>query len=688
MSSSIPLVPTLLVLTAIATTTAADSDDNPLVVTAQGESLTTDTADSAARQNATVAGGSAVVAGDDMRRGRAVTLRDALASVPGVYVQPRLGAEESRLSIRGSGIQRTFHLRGITLLQDGQPINNADGGADFQAIDPGLMDHLTVHRGANALRYGAVSLGGAINFVSPTGRTAPGTMLRAEAGSFSYIKTVGTTAFVNGDVDVFVGLSAYTQEGYREHARQENQRAFANLGWRISDTVENRLYATYSNSNSELPGSLTKAQFEDDPEQAQGSAVTRDTKRDFPLIRLADKVAIDLGPALAEFGAGWMYKDLFHPLSFGLIDQDSNDVNGFARISSASNRVRYSAGINASYGVTDAKTWNYVGTAGHVANAQVSDQELTASNIEAYGEASIAIIEHTWLVLGLQAVSATRDAADNLEVVGDQSGDETYTALNPKAGILWEASDAVQVFANLSRSFEPPTFAEYNQANVAFGPSLPQSDLDAQSAWTAEIGTRGALEHATWDVAAYYAMVQDEYLSFDQGGGLAKTVNADDTLHVGVELGGGVRLIDEVFTSDDGLILEATYTFGRFTFADDGTFGDNVLPGMPQHFARAELRWERRQGLYVAMIAEWQDDWYVDYANTTEAEGELILGARLGYRTAKGLSAFIEGKNLADTEYAATTSIANPASAVAAADQQLWNPGDGFGVFAGIEWKQ
>lgn len=63
-------------------------------------------------------GGTDVVRADEYLRGRAVTLRDALQTSSGVYVQPRQGSEESRLSIRGSGIQRTFHLREIMLLQD------------------------------------------------------------------------------------------------------------------------------------------------------------------------------------------------------------------------------------------------------------------------------------------------------------------------------------------------------------------------------------------------------------------------------------------------------------------------------------------------------------------------------------------------------------------------------------------
>ena len=40
----------------------------------------------------------------------AFTLRDMLADTPGVFVQNRYG-QELRLSVRGSGIGRGFHLR-------------------------------------------------------------------------------------------------------------------------------------------------------------------------------------------------------------------------------------------------------------------------------------------------------------------------------------------------------------------------------------------------------------------------------------------------------------------------------------------------------------------------------------------------------------------------------------------------
>ena len=98
-------------------------------------------------------------------------LRDVLKDVPGVYVQTRYG-QELRLSIRGSGIGRAFHTRGIEIPQDGIPFNMADGSGDFYQIDPLSVRSTEVYKGGNALPFGTSTLGGAVNFVSPTAYTA------------------------------------------------------------------------------------------------------------------------------------------------------------------------------------------------------------------------------------------------------------------------------------------------------------------------------------------------------------------------------------------------------------------------------------------------------------------------------------------------------------------------------------
>ena len=59
---------------------------------------------------------------------RLVTLRDALDYQPGLIVQDFFGGiDQPRLNIRGSGIQSNPVNRGVLLLQDGLPLNEADG---------------------------------------------------------------------------------------------------------------------------------------------------------------------------------------------------------------------------------------------------------------------------------------------------------------------------------------------------------------------------------------------------------------------------------------------------------------------------------------------------------------------------------------------------------------------------------
>ena len=53
--------------------------------------------------------------------------------------------------MRGSNVTRDYHLRGVELLQDGIPINYADGGGDFYQIDPRYYREIEVLKGGNAL---------------------------------------------------------------------------------------------------------------------------------------------------------------------------------------------------------------------------------------------------------------------------------------------------------------------------------------------------------------------------------------------------------------------------------------------------------------------------------------------------------------------------------------------------------
>ena len=171
------------------------------VVTAKPESLTNPSISSLREQVAETIGAGEIIDAETYKRGRSTTLKDALDFAPGVFVQPRFGAEEARISIRGSGIQRTFHGRGLKLLQDGIPINLADGSFDFQVIEPLASKAVEVFRGSNGLEYGATTLGGALNFISYTGYDAPLLDARFEFGSFNTYRAQLASGDVVGPFD-------------------------------------------------------------------------------------------------------------------------------------------------------------------------------------------------------------------------------------------------------------------------------------------------------------------------------------------------------------------------------------------------------------------------------------------------------------------------------------------------------
>jgi iron complex outermembrane receptor protein len=623
-----------------------------------------------------MAGGVSVVDAESYKTGRASTLQDALGYSAGVFVQPRFGSEESRLSIRGSGIQRTFHLRGIQLLQDGVPINQADGGGDFQAVEPLAARYIEVYRGANALQYGSSTLGGAINFVTPTGYDAAPLQARAEIGSFDYARLQGSAAGVSGPVDYFASVSHFFQEGFRDHAQQDNNRLFGNVGYRLNPNLETRFYFSAVDSDSELPGNLTKAQLKTNPSAANAGNVSGNQKRDIKLYRLANKTTWQAGGTRIDGSVFFAQKDLFHPI-FQVLDQHILDYGADLRLTQSGtlsgHANRLTLGITVQRNETeDDRFVNVGGQPG----ARTNKLDQTVNTAILFAENQYRITTDWALIAGAQAMRTTRVQEDRFPANGlnNDARDKTYRGFSPKLGFLYDYAPKVQFFGNVSRSFEPPSFSE-----LASGITIAPTLADAQKATTFEIGTRGTLGMAEWDVALYHARIKDELLTLQDPNnpGATTTVNADKTIHQGIELGLNLAL-------GQAFLLRNAYQFNDFKFDNDPNLGDNELAGIPRHFYRGELLY-RKGDFFAGPNVEWSPgDYYIDHRNTFKADSYAIFGFKIGSRGKAGASWFVEGRNLANKKYAATTGVIYDANG---SDSAQFLPGDGRSVFAGIEWR-
>ena len=134
--------------------------------------------------------------------------------------------DQPRLNIRGSGIQSNPQRRGVYLLQDGIPVNFSDGSYVIGIMDAMTARYVEVFKGANALRFGAGTLGGALNFVSRTAQTDSTTSVKLEGGSYGTIGLTFTTGKRMGAWDMFVASTYNAQKGYRIYNEKQSSNRF------------------------------------------------------------------------------------------------------------------------------------------------------------------------------------------------------------------------------------------------------------------------------------------------------------------------------------------------------------------------------------------------------------------------------------------------------------------------------
>lgn len=629
-------------------------------------------------------GAVAVISSEAYANRFALGLNDTVRDVPGVFAQKKFG-EDTRLAIRGSGLGNANHNRGTLLAQDGVPLNEADGYGDYQLIDPLLARYTEVYKGGNALRFGGALLGGAINFVTPTGRTAGAdNLVRVEGGSFGTARLHGEVARQFGDNDVFVGATVMNADGWRQQSNSSAARLSANIGHSFGEDREVRLYVSGADLRQQIGGSVTLAQALNSPEKAAAGNLANNYGRNMRNARASVQTTWRLSDTTVfEGGVYGAWRDLDHPI-FQVIDQESRNFGAFGRLDWTGELSGHAAdlfaGVAWRVGDMDARQWlNLRGSKG----AAQAFSRQNAEALDVFAEGRFFVTPRVALVAGATYGTATRDyRAYKLAGVAstfDLTASRDYDWLAPRVGLLFQIDQDSQMFANLTRSVEPPNFGAYSPTAAAgFAPVVPQK------AWTGEIGARGRKGAFAWDLALYRAELKDELLSFVvDPAHPAATFNADETVHQGLEAGLDWRFNKRVR-------LRQTWAWSDFHFEGDAQYGDNTLPIVPEHLYRAELKYEHPAGWFVAPSIEWSPRGpFVDFRNKVRAPDYAIASLGAGY-TRDGVTVFLDARNLLDKRYVATVNpLANPASVTAATIENtaaFW-PGEGRGVFVGVSGK-
>lgn len=634
---------------------------------------------------------------------RTVTnLADSLRYVPGVFTESGTGGDAIFISSRGSNLDATnYDSNGIKLFQDGLPVSTADGNNHNRFLDPMAAHRIVVARGANALTYGASTLGGAIDSISATARNSRPLQAFFNAGSDGLISSRLTAGGVAGNADGLVTLEAKSRDGYREHSRQDRIGVYANAGWRLSEDFDARVFATHVDNDEQLAGALTRAQFEQDPMQADPSAITGNYQLNVETSRLAAKGTWNVDPrSRLEFGLSYEEQSLYHPIvDRVLVDFDGPGPNPptevFSLLKNTDQRtyggmVRYNlrsgdhdvlAGLNLAD--THEQGGNYRNAGGR-RNGQTGIIDNRSDSVELFIVDRWNFVRDWTLVYGAQGVLTGRDVRSvDLASGSARNPRRDYRAFNPRVGLIRALGTAGEAFASVSRLYEAPTTFELE--DDVRGDSRT---LDAMHGTVVEAGVRGnAVASADapgwrWDLSVYYARIDDEILSVEDpdAPGTSLSTNVERTVHAGLE-----ALLGASFPLGDGRhriqpLLSATYN--AFAFDDDPVYGDNDLPAAPDYAVRGEVMYRNDNGFFVGPTFDLVGARHADFANSYRVDSYHLVGLRTGIQGERW-EVFAEARNLLDETYVGTFSVRDRATL----DDAILQAGEPRSVYVGMRLR-
>jgi vitamin B12 transporter len=160
---------------------------------------------------AKIAGTIQIIPQDRIAHSNAKSVTDLLAE-NAVGFLSEWTAGQTSINIRGAATEgqgRDFKSEVLVLIN-----GHRAGTANVSKLSPADVERIEIVRGPSSVVYGSQNMGGVINIILKTGRTAPGNLVEASAGSFSLFQGKAQSGGQTGKYDWYVGIEGGTRGDY------------------------------------------------------------------------------------------------------------------------------------------------------------------------------------------------------------------------------------------------------------------------------------------------------------------------------------------------------------------------------------------------------------------------------------------------------------------------------------------
>lgn len=597
----------------------------------------------------------------------AINTQELMRRTPGAHYFEETGTDSKpNIALRGvtSNSEGTSRSANVSLLADGIPLAPAPYGHAGQSLFPFTLERVhavDMLRGGHTVRYGPNTVSGVINFLT---RPIPDHSMLEQSLSFN---TYGDMASYTGIGGTYGKLGIWAESVYktgstfRDHGDFTLQNYALKSSYQFSDDVRGLFQLEFFDDESDLSGGLSRSAYQDDPEQSQ----TQQDRFEGDQLRGNFKVEWDIDESSRLDVSGFAFGGdrtfyLGRPRQYG---SDPVDIR-------ATPRPMDVWALQPQY-----TRWYEMGDVdGELVTGiryQVEDVTRKRTTTPAGGPTNVdydnrydyyawsAFIENTWrgerwsVTPGVRFEDVTIDGEATMS---DVSVTRDFTEVLPAISASYLVTDTCSVYANVQSSFLPP------QANHIELSDDPQN-LEAQYAWTYEIGTR-----TTWgdgllspDLCVYSIDYEDRIERDPDHDDVF--LNVGNTTHQGVEL---VLDSDLGAASESlaGVNLYTTVSYNESEFAN-GEYDGNTVPHAPQWIGSWGASWHPEEsGFWAAFDGYVIGRAYSDADNTRQINADGTRGlrpaysvwnARVGYdhQIAKNIRFRVQvgGINLFDEEY-------------------------------------
>ena len=620
---------------------------------------------------------------------RGFGLDEILNTVPGVLAQSRSGNQDIRIIIRGFGARgagdrsNSGTSRGIRVMIDGFPETEPDGRTSFDNIDAANAGYIEVIR-SNASALWGNAAGGILNISSVPNFTAPFLSLSGGTGSFGYKRFSLNSGTTIGNGKLFISLSNNTFDGWRQHSG--SARTVLNIGMlsKLTQRTDLGVFIVGSSNSFHVPGPLTLAEYNADPQQSNSTYQARDERRFNRLGRIG--VTLDHGIDESNKISGMVYvnpKYLQRSERGTFRDFTRYHFGGnfiYKNLSQFSNNIKNTliAGMDEAYQDGAILFYSLSATNGR-GNTLRNNKREGANNFGAFLQDEINLNETVSLIVGGRYDDVTYYSEDFL---APQFGlqEKSFTRFTPKAGITYRFSPVHSIYANLGGGVEVPAGNE-TDPDGTYGLDtvyLLNPLLEPIKSTTFEVGTKqiisfeqnSPLSYINYELALYYIDLKNDIIPY-RGGRFYFT--SGKSHRIGAEL-------STTFQFDHGISLDAAltlsnnkydeYTVDSAHYGVPGKFADysnNKNAGIPDMYYNVGLTIapEMFKGFFISLSTNGIGNYFVDDANTIEIPSSNIFNATLGVNKEITLTdhlnirGFISVNNIADTKYVGSAFV-NP----------------------------